>query len=222
MPPLSTLNPSQDPLLAHRRYEACRILNESSIPCFVWFGDAIAHHCKSEFVSGLSLVVADIQAAKRVLEEKGWLDGVPAGSREPDRLLEQATTYNYVRLAPPGTKPTDKHLDEMISWPPVDEAHKPIPTPITLLLPAEEWNVPLASLLASAPGEIYPPLALYANAMIASHMQALDGSSMKCFVGEGVFLLYMGNPTLNRKEFACNLEAENRPYHFGLRPWPPQ
>lgn len=56
-----------------RRYEACRTLNASEVPCAIWFEDAIAYYGVTTVLFDLYMLVHDIDAAARVLNKAGWV-----------------------------------------------------------------------------------------------------------------------------------------------------
>src|SRR6266487_1807366 len=73
------------------RYSACRVLKENGMSCFVWNEDALAYYGVRTVVFSLYLVVSDVNKAREVLINGGWLEP-PADFEAPYRDIGEATS----------------------------------------------------------------------------------------------------------------------------------
>jgi hypothetical protein len=102
------------------RLQPCYLLQESDIPCIVWFEDAVRYYGVQVVLHALHVLVPDVNEAADVLMRKDWTSITPVPKK-----IENAFAHTAQHcLRPPKLKPNTKPLG---------------PT-TTILLPAMDWN----------------------------------------------------------------------------------
>ncbi|KAF1973757.1 hypothetical protein BU23DRAFT_639719 [Bimuria novae-zelandiae CBS 107.79] len=174
------------------RHLPCHILHDHSIPCVVWFEDAIAYYGVPTVLFDLYILVPDIETATQVLIRDGW-NLVP---QEKGKIGNADVDYPQRHTSPPG--PTT-----------------------TVLLPAADWNFSLAGLGANNTknlvNTIFPPLAGLVDALIDSLLDCpSDNYMLWSHLGVQIAYLYGWSPLLKEKGFAEQLMYEHRQYHLDV------
>ncbi|OJD16047.1 hypothetical protein AJ78_03760 [Emergomyces pasteurianus Ep9510] len=184
------------------RYSACRLLQESGIPCYLWAEDTLAYYGVPTVVFGVQIVVSDIKKAADALVERGWHP--PPSDFEPKYIdIKEATCY----LVEPQCKSVGL-LDNVVA-----------------LTAASDWDIKLPEIATqkswhrqrTARWPFIPPLHQFLDSLIRRWLNTPDAhfffrSHIGCFLG----YLYGYIPILKLREFADYLKVEHRQYHLDV------
>ena len=141
------------------RFEACYVLRQNNIGCYLWFEDALGSYGVNTVVFDLHIVVPNIESAAAVLLRKGWK---PYQPRDDDyySFLWDAGALPFRSLLPP-----DWVVDQVDSWPPLSPSQQPLERqPVAVLLSSAFWELPSDLPLH---GSLLPPLSALADSLIA-------------------------------------------------------
>jgi hypothetical protein len=175
----------------------------------VWFEDAIASYGVPTVVFDLHLLVADIDEAARALMQSGWTDAGPLNSNHHFLM----GPISQRRLNPPGHATAVKIAKPRPGPPPLPSKEPPGPT-TTVLLPATDWNVPIEQLRPNGLNTFVPPLALLVDALIDSLLDTPSDTVLKRRLATYIGYLYRYCASLKAQDFAENLKADHRQFHY--------
>jgi len=178
------------------RYQPCALLQKASIPCAIWFEDALAYYGVPTMVFSLYVLVADTNQAGQVLIQNDWTDV----SEPPETLTHFLLWHPEVRrrrLDPPASNPAAPH--QMVS---------------TVLLPAADWNFSVQELTSAASlNRFYPSLPTLTDSLISKLLDAPHDSMLQSFMATYVMYLYGHVKVLKDQSFADKIRYENRQFH---------
>jgi hypothetical protein len=194
------------------RHRPCATLRDQSIPCLLWFEDALAAHGVPTAVFDLYVLVEHLAEAEYALVAKGW---APAPLFGRDRhLLNEARSIPHRRLDPPRSMTGSNAMDEKSTT--ALREHRELPT--TVLLPAANWGIPSlqdTGLLSTA--GFVPPLALLIDGLVGFLLDLPVASTSETLQGRlGLQLAYLYRycAGLKDQDFAQNLKLEHRQFHY--------
>ena len=170
--------------------QPCYLLQESGIPCVVWFEDAVRYHGGRVVPHALHLLVPNIEEAADVLVKNDWTLITP----EQKKIVDPFAHTVQRCLRPPKLAP-------MLET--------------TILLPAMDWNW---NWNCSLPEEcdastFFPPLPQLLDALIDSELDLPPGIlrlHISCMIG----YLHDYIPYVKTRKFVQELRYDNRQYHL--------
>lgn len=181
----------------YMRHKPCHILQDSGIPCVVWFEDAIAHYGVPTVVFDLYILVPDIDTASNALISHGWT----LSPRQTPKI-GNAHVSNAERCMLP---PPDEPVSTTCSGP-----------TITILLSAADWCFSLekqTERMGNLDYSFYPPLPELLDALIRSTLDCHMDSEIRRHLNMQIAYLYGTVPELQERSFADLLIYEHRQYH---------
>ena len=202
---LFNAEPQNPPALteADIAFDACRVLSDSNIPCYMWGEHALAYYGVPAFVWDVSLLVEEPEVAEKPLLEWGLVRTKPnprfSSNDQIRRAPRLAVPIPTAHSAGAASQPPDHEL------PIADEEN-----PGWILLRASDWP---NSMIASKGESYIPPLSTLLNCLISTYMETFDidhRSDLACHIS--YFYSYFDEVTTD--EFAKKIMLENRQFHF--------
>jgi hypothetical protein len=198
------------------RFQPCRLLHESQIPCVVWFEDAIAHYGVPTLGFDLYVLVPDIDEAAEALKQRGWTLAEQEQAKIGNAIVESAQHC----LIPPKNDSGKAGSDTgtLSKEPPPLPSKEPSGPTTTVILPAADWNFALPERRQyssdGSPTAFFPPLPGLLDALIDSSLDApSDNSMLRGHLACQVSYIYSYTAAKERS-FAEYLKYEHRQYHF--------
>lgn len=202
------------------RHYPCYLLQESKIPCVVWFEDALARYGVPTVVFDLYILVQDIDAAAQVLLRSGWM----LSPNTKTKMINGVLNTRHRRFVPPRVNDEPDAPAPKLQTAPREQSPPLLPsqkpprqTTTTILLPAADWNYTFPDNLPNITSAttFYPSLPDLLDALIDNYLDAdPDKDRLWTHLGCQVGYLYLYVPAVKERSFASQLKYEHRQFHL--------